>query len=69
VPWIFIATYEAPFSFAGGGVKGFIFDENIPRRLTFNTNLPVYHVADMGESLTDTQIWEQFSGIEKRSSA
>jgi predicted nuclease of predicted toxin-antitoxin system len=39
-------------------VKGFIFDENIPRRLTFKPNLPVYHVADMGESLTDTQIWE-----------
>jgi len=39
-------------------VKGFIFDENTPRKLTFQPILPVYHAADMGESLTDTQIWE-----------
>jgi len=39
-------------------VKGFIFDENTPRKLTFKPTLPVYHAADMGESLTDTQIWD-----------
>jgi len=39
-------------------VKGFIFDENTPRKLTFKPTSPVYHAADMGESLTDTQIWD-----------
>jgi predicted nuclease of predicted toxin-antitoxin system len=39
-------------------VKGFIFDENTPRKLTFQPILPVYHAADMGENLTDTQIWD-----------
>ena len=35
MPRIFIGTHASPFSFAGGCVKGFIFDENTPRKLTF----------------------------------
>lgn len=39
-------------------MKGFLFDENLPRRLTFDRGLPVTHATELGDSPTDTQLWE-----------
>lgn len=39
-------------------MKGFLFDENLPINIQFSPSLPVEHVTDLGESLSDTEIWE-----------
>jgi predicted nuclease of predicted toxin-antitoxin system len=39
-------------------MKGFLFDENLPIRLTFRPGLPVTPVSIVGPSPTDTQVWE-----------
>ncbi len=39
-------------------MKGFLFDENIPSRLTFTPSLPIIHSNDLGPSLSDTSLWE-----------
>jgi predicted nuclease of predicted toxin-antitoxin system len=39
-------------------MKGFLFDENLPTRLTFQPSLPVVASIVLGASLTDTQVWE-----------
>jgi predicted nuclease of predicted toxin-antitoxin system len=38
-------------------MKGFLFDENLPARLTFSPGLPITSVSVMGPSPTDTQVW------------
>ena len=42
-------------------MKGFLFDENTPRRLTFSPGLPVCHSKDLGHSPSDTEIWNYAS--------
>lgn len=39
-------------------MKGFLFDENLPLNLQFTPSLPVIHVTNLGDSLSDTEIWE-----------
>lgn len=39
-------------------MKGFIFDENLPTDVKFTPSLPVTHVTDLGDSLSDREIWE-----------
>ena len=39
-------------------MKGFLFDENLPVNILFSPSLPVEHVTDLGESPSDTEIWE-----------
>ena len=39
-------------------MKGLLFDENLPTRLTFPPGLPVASVAGLGVSPSDTQVWE-----------
>jgi predicted nuclease of predicted toxin-antitoxin system len=39
-------------------MKGFLFDENLPNRLTFSPSLPLAPVSVIGSSPTDTQVWE-----------
>jgi predicted nuclease of predicted toxin-antitoxin system len=39
-------------------VKGFLFDENLPRRIRFTPSLPVSHVAALGGSPQDAAVWE-----------
>jgi predicted nuclease of predicted toxin-antitoxin system len=39
-------------------MKGFLFDENLPARLTFDPGLPVVSSTILGASPSDTQIWE-----------
>ena len=39
-------------------MKGFLLDENLPRRIQFSPKLPVVSVAEVGNSPTDSQVWE-----------
>jgi len=39
-------------------VKGFLLDENLPERLTFQPSLPVHHATSFGANPTDTELWE-----------
>ena len=39
-------------------MKGFLFDENLPSRLSFTPGHPVVAVSALGASPTDTQVWE-----------
>jgi len=39
-------------------VKGFLFDENLPLNLQFTPSLPVIHVTNLGNSLSDSEIWQ-----------
>jgi predicted nuclease of predicted toxin-antitoxin system len=38
-------------------VKGFLFDENLPRRIRFQPSLPVTHVTSLGSEVPDEMIW------------
>jgi predicted nuclease of predicted toxin-antitoxin system len=38
-------------------VTGFLLDENLPNNLQFTPSLPVQHVRELGQSLTDKDIW------------
>jgi predicted nuclease of predicted toxin-antitoxin system len=38
-------------------MKGFLFDENLPRVPSLQTNLPVTHALDLGSRPTDSQLW------------
>jgi predicted nuclease of predicted toxin-antitoxin system len=38
-------------------VKGFLLDENVPYRLRFPLPLPVTHSTDLGDSISDTEVW------------
>ncbi|HMO66132.1 MAG TPA: DUF5615 family PIN-like protein [Verrucomicrobiota bacterium] len=40
-------------------MKGFLFDDNLPARLTFQTDLPVLSSTLPGPSPSDSQAWEQ----------
>jgi len=39
-------------------VTGYLFDENLPRRLSFTPSLPIVHATDLGPSRSDTQLWD-----------
>lgn len=39
-------------------MKGFLFDENLPRRIRFTPSLPVTHVEALGASPQDAAVWE-----------
>lgn len=39
-------------------MKGFLFDENLPINIQFLPSSPVEHVTEIGERLSDTEIWE-----------
>ncbi len=38
-------------------MTGFLLDENLPNSLRFTPAFPVKHVRDLGQSLTDKNIW------------
>ncbi len=40
-------------------MKGFVFDENVPNRLTFVPKLPLAHSSSFGASPSDSDIWQQ----------
>jgi predicted nuclease of predicted toxin-antitoxin system len=39
-------------------VKGFLFDENVPCKLTFAPSLPVESATALGKSASDTAVWQ-----------
>ena len=39
-------------------MKGLLLDENIPSRIIFTPTLPVLHSTSLGQSLSDTFLWE-----------
>jgi predicted nuclease of predicted toxin-antitoxin system len=39
-------------------MRGYLFDENLPSRLTFTPGLPVVSASVLGSSPTDTQVWD-----------
>ena len=39
-------------------MKGFLFDENLPRRIRFAPSLPIIHVEAIGVSPQDGAVWE-----------
>ena len=39
-------------------MKGFLFDENLPRRNRFTPSLPLIHVEALGASPQDGAVWE-----------
>lgn len=45
-------------------MKGFLFDQNLPGKITFKTSLPVHHVSEIGANPTDTEIWEHAKAYE-----
>ena len=44
--------------FRAGGMKGFLFDENLPTRLRFSPRLPIVPTFNNGRNPSDSQIWE-----------
>jgi predicted nuclease of predicted toxin-antitoxin system len=38
-------------------MRGFLFDENLPRVPSLQTGLPVTHALDVGSRPTDSQLW------------
>jgi predicted nuclease of predicted toxin-antitoxin system len=38
-------------------MRGFLFDENLPRVPSLQTGLPVTHALELGSRPTDTQLW------------
>jgi predicted nuclease of predicted toxin-antitoxin system len=38
-------------------VKGFLLDENLPGELTFAHSMPVVHALELGDQLTDSELW------------
>lgn len=39
-------------------MKGFLFDENLPAQIQFEPSFPITHVAILGKSPSDSQIWK-----------
>ena len=39
-------------------MKGFLFDENLPRHIRFTPSLPVAHVETLGASPEDATVWQ-----------
>ena len=39
-------------------MKGFLFDENLPRRIRFTPSQPVTHVETLGASPEDSSVWK-----------
>ena len=39
-------------------MRGFLFDENLPRVPSLQTRVPVTHALELGSRMTDSQLWE-----------
>ena len=38
-------------------MKGILFDENVPKNVSFKPHLPTFHATNLGISCSDTDIW------------
>ena len=57
MPGVFRPADGASFLRAGSRLNGFLFDENLPRRLIFTPSLSVIFSDALGKSPTDTTLW------------
>ncbi len=55
---LLIRPDEKSFHPPGCGLNGFLFDENIPIRLTFTPGFPVFHATELGRGSTDSTVWQ-----------
>ena len=55
---VFLGADGKSFHRAESRVKGFLFDENLPRQITFRPYLPVTHVEALGKSPNDNAVWQ-----------
>jgi len=39
-------------------MKGYLFDENLPSRITVSSTLPIKGAKDLGARPSDTELWE-----------
>jgi hypothetical protein len=65
VPGLRVETNGESFLGRIRGMKGFFFDENLPSRVRFKPSLPLVASSELGNSPTDTQVWELALGIRK----
>lgn len=52
------ARHGQPFFCGAGGVKGFLFDENLPAKVRFAPKLPIVPASKVGRNPSDSDIWE-----------
>jgi hypothetical protein len=45
-------------------MKGYLFDENLPSRITVSTALPIKGTKDIGGSPSETEFWERWPQVE-----
>jgi hypothetical protein len=60
MPGIFRPIDAASLLGAGGRLNGFLFDENLPRRLIFTPSLPVTSSTSPGKSPSDATLCQPF---------
>src|SRR5438445_3912649 len=46
------------FARGPGGMKGYLFDGNVPSRLRFSPKLPIIPLSNLGRNPSDSQIWD-----------
>ena len=52
----FFESDEASLLTPSGGVKGFLFDENVPRQILISTDFPALHAVELADSTSDREI-------------
>lgn len=57
MPGLRFARYGQSFLFGPGGMKGYLFDGNVPSCLRFSLKLPIIPVSKIGRNPSDSQIW------------
>jgi hypothetical protein len=58
VPEVRFAIDEEPLFGGFLGMKGFLFDQNLPSHLQFEPRLPLVPLSELGSNPTDTQLWD-----------
>ena len=58
MPGVLGQANEESFLITGDELTGFLIDENLPRRLSFVPSLPFVHSSVLGDSPTDSMIWD-----------
>jgi predicted nuclease of predicted toxin-antitoxin system len=53
-----IPPHAESFLDSFGGMKGYLFDGNVPAQLRFSPRLPIFLLSKVDRNPSDTQIWE-----------
>ena len=57
MPGLRFAGHGQSFLAGPCGMKGYLFDGNVPSRLRFAPKLPIIPLSKVGRNPTDSQIW------------